>query len=100
VAWSNSPTAGAPTSPSEFQGSLPAGPGIQVVLDATGRVISSGARSGTVPAGGSVLQGIGPAARCCLPATTDRVRRLCPREPGCATGRAHPYADHRSAAAS
>ncbi|MER5179516.1 phosphodiester glycosidase family protein [Streptomyces sp. NPDC002896] len=44
-----------------FGASLPAGPGTQAVLDATGRVISSGARGGTVPAGGSVLQGIGSA---------------------------------------
>ncbi|WP_432011177.1 phosphodiester glycosidase family protein [Streptomyces cucumeris] len=36
--------------------------GARVVLDADGRVVSAGARGGTVPDGGSVLQGIGTAA--------------------------------------
>ncbi|MGW7792578.1 phosphodiester glycosidase family protein, partial [Streptomyces tricolor] len=45
-----------------FQADLPTGPGTQVVLDASGRVVSVGARGGRVPAGGYVLQGIGRAA--------------------------------------
>ncbi len=45
-----------------FQANLPTGPGVQVVLDAAGRVVSVGARGGRVPAGGHVLQGIGRAA--------------------------------------
>jgi exopolysaccharide biosynthesis protein len=45
-----------------FGAALPAGTGTQAVLDASGKVVSSGTRGGTVPAGGSVLQGIGPAA--------------------------------------
>jgi exopolysaccharide biosynthesis protein len=45
-----------------FGANLPAGPGVQAALDGTGRVVSAGARGGTVPAGGSVLQGIGSAA--------------------------------------
>ncbi|MGX4694528.1 hypothetical protein [Streptomyces sp. JNUCC 63] len=39
-----------------------AGPGVQVVLDAGGRVVSAGTRGGAVPADGAVLQGIGSAA--------------------------------------
>ncbi|MEU6553398.1 phosphodiester glycosidase family protein [Streptomyces sp. NPDC046915] len=46
----------------EFGAPLPTGPGTQVVLDADGRVVSAGARGGTVPAHGAVLQGIGAAA--------------------------------------
>ncbi|AEM82086.1 phosphodiester glycosidase family protein [Streptomyces violaceusniger] len=45
-----------------FRAELPTGPGTQVVLDADGRVVSTGPRGGTVPAGGSVLQGIGAAS--------------------------------------
>jgi hypothetical protein len=45
-----------------FQAALPTGPGVQAVLDASGRVVSAGARGGVVPAGGHVLQGIGRAA--------------------------------------
>lgn len=45
-----------------FQVALPTGPGVQVVLDASGRVVSTGARGGRVPAGEHVLQGIGRAA--------------------------------------
>ncbi|OAH13151.1 phosphodiester glycosidase family protein [Streptomyces jeddahensis] len=47
---------------SRFGAGLPTGPGTQAVLDATGRVLSAGARGGTVRPGGSVLQGIGSAA--------------------------------------
>ncbi len=46
----------------EFGADLPTGPGLQAVLDASGRVVSAGARGGRVPAGGRVLQGIGGAA--------------------------------------
>ncbi|MBO0914254.1 phosphodiester glycosidase family protein [Streptomyces laculatispora] len=46
----------------EFGAPLPIGPGTQVVLDAGGRVVSAGSRGGTVPARGTVLQGIGSAA--------------------------------------
>lgn len=46
----------------EFGAPLPTGPGTQVVLDAGGRVVSAGSRGGTVPARGTVLQGIGSAA--------------------------------------
>ncbi|MFF8729301.1 phosphodiester glycosidase family protein [Streptomyces sp. NPDC015171] len=45
-----------------FRAGLPTGPGAQAVLDASGRVVSAGARGGRVPAGGRVLQGIGRAA--------------------------------------
>lgn len=45
-----------------FEAALPTGSGTQVVLDSAGRVVSIGARGGSVPAGGSVLQGIGTAA--------------------------------------
>ncbi|WP_225850985.1 phosphodiester glycosidase family protein [Streptomyces sp. HPF1205] len=45
-----------------FKAALPTGAGTQAVLDAQGRVVSLGGRGGTVPAGGSVLQGIGTAA--------------------------------------
>lgn len=45
-----------------FKAQLPTGDGVQVVLDASGRVVSTGTRGGTVPTGGSVLQGIGSAA--------------------------------------
>ncbi|MFJ1596200.1 phosphodiester glycosidase family protein [Streptomyces sp. NPDC088261] len=45
-----------------FRAALPEGAGTQVVLDARDRVVSAGPRGGTVPAGGSVLQGIGGAA--------------------------------------
>ncbi|WP_392667979.1 phosphodiester glycosidase family protein [Streptomyces sp. LN785] len=46
----------------EFGAALPIGAGAQVVVDADGRVVSAGSRGGTVPAHGSVLQGIGAAA--------------------------------------
>lgn len=45
-----------------FGAALPTGAGVQAVLDGYGRVVSTGARGGRVPAGGSVLQGIGTAA--------------------------------------
>lgn len=45
-----------------FRADLPTGPGVQVVLDADHRVVSAGRRGGEVPAGGSVLQGVGSAA--------------------------------------
>ena len=45
-----------------FGAGLPTGPGAQAVLDASGTVLSTGARGGTVPAGGSVVQGIGASA--------------------------------------
>jgi len=45
-----------------FGADLPTGPGVQAVLDGTDRVVSMAARGGRVPAGGSVLQGIGSAA--------------------------------------
>lgn len=45
-----------------FGADLPTGAGAQAVLDSSGRVVSVGARGGRVPAGGSVLQGIGSAA--------------------------------------
>jgi hypothetical protein len=45
-----------------FGADLPNGPGAQVVLDSAGRVVSAGPRGGTVPAHGTVLQGIGSAA--------------------------------------
>ncbi|MEU3978740.1 phosphodiester glycosidase family protein [Streptomyces sp. NPDC026672] len=45
-----------------FGADLPTGPGVQAVLDGSGRVVSVGARGGRVPAGGRVLQGIGSAA--------------------------------------
>lgn len=46
----------------EFAAPLPTGAGAQAVLDSAGRVVSLGARGGTVPAGDTVLQGIGTAA--------------------------------------
>ncbi|MEY9910968.1 exopolysaccharide biosynthesis protein [Catenulispora sp. MAP12-49] len=46
----------------EFAAALPGGAGTQVVLDGSGKVLSVGARGGSVPAGGSVLQGIGSSA--------------------------------------
>ncbi|WP_194895195.1 phosphodiester glycosidase family protein [Catenulispora pinisilvae] len=46
----------------EFAAPLPTGTGTQAVLDAAGKVLSVGARGGAVPAGGTVLQGIGTAA--------------------------------------
>ncbi|MFE5177762.1 phosphodiester glycosidase family protein [Streptomyces sp. NPDC057651] len=45
-----------------FRADLPTGPGVQVVLDPSGRVVSVGARGGHVPADGHVLQGTGRAA--------------------------------------
>lgn len=45
-----------------FGAALPTGAGVQAVLDAKGRVMSVGPRGGHVPAGGTVLQGIGAAA--------------------------------------
>ncbi|MFF5139418.1 phosphodiester glycosidase family protein [Streptomyces sp. NPDC013157] len=47
---------------SEFGAPLPTGPGVQVVLDRHGVVLSEGDRGGSVPAGGSVLQGTGTSA--------------------------------------
>jgi Phosphodiester glycosidase/SPOR domain len=46
----------------EFGAALPAGPGTQVVLSSAGQVVAAGARGGSVPAGDTVLQGIGSAA--------------------------------------
>ncbi|MFJ2394559.1 phosphodiester glycosidase family protein [Streptomyces sp. NPDC087843] len=46
----------------EFRAPLPAGAGVQVVLDKRGAVVSVGERGGAVPDHGSVLQGIGGAA--------------------------------------
>lgn len=46
----------------EFGAPLPTGDGTQVVLGASGSVISVGALGGAVPAGDEVLQGIGTAA--------------------------------------
>jgi exopolysaccharide biosynthesis protein len=46
----------------EFGAALPTGAGTQVVLGASGTVVSVGARGGSVPAGDEVLQGIGTAA--------------------------------------
>jgi hypothetical protein len=46
----------------EFGADLPAGPGTQVVLDHSGKVTAVGVRGGKVPAGGSVVQGIGASA--------------------------------------
>jgi exopolysaccharide biosynthesis protein len=46
----------------EFAAALPTGAGTQVVLDASGEVVSVGVRGGSVPAGGTVLQGIGTSA--------------------------------------
>jgi Phosphodiester glycosidase/SPOR domain len=45
-----------------FGANLPTGTGTQAVLDHGGRVVGVGTAGGTVPAGGSVLQGIGTAA--------------------------------------
>ncbi|MFE9610680.1 phosphodiester glycosidase family protein [Streptomyces sp. NPDC006012] len=47
---------------SAFRAQLPTGPGVQVVLDERGVVVSSGERGGAAPAQGSVLQGTGEAA--------------------------------------
>ena len=50
----------------EFTGelgtALPTGAGTQAVLDPSGRVVSVGARGGSVPTGDTVLQGIGTAS--------------------------------------
>ncbi|MEV7150265.1 phosphodiester glycosidase family protein [Streptomyces sp. NPDC093084] len=46
---------------SAFGAPLPTGAGVQVVLDRRGVVVSRGDRGGSVPAGGSVLQGTGTA---------------------------------------
>ena len=46
----------------EFGAAMPTGEGSQAVLDRTGSVLSTGPRGGTVPPGGSVLQGIGASA--------------------------------------
>jgi hypothetical protein len=46
----------------EFGADLPTGQGAQVVLDGGGKVTAVGARGGKVPAGGSVVQGIGASA--------------------------------------
>ncbi|WP_431948997.1 phosphodiester glycosidase family protein [Actinacidiphila sp. bgisy167] len=45
-----------------FRAPLPAGSGVQVVLDSHGTVLSTGARGGSVPEHGTVLQGTGAAA--------------------------------------
>ncbi|MDX3234994.1 phosphodiester glycosidase family protein [Streptomyces sp. ME03-5709C] len=45
-----------------FRAALPTGSGVQVVLDAHGTVLSLGARGGSVPERGTVLQGTGAAA--------------------------------------
>ena len=45
-----------------YGANLPTGAGAQAVLDHNGRVVGAGTGGGTVPAGGSVLQGIGTAA--------------------------------------
>lgn len=45
-----------------FRTTLPTGSGVQVVLDAHGTVLSTGARGGSVPERGTVLQGTGAAA--------------------------------------
>lgn len=47
---------------SEFGAALPTGAGDQAVLDRTDTVVSTGTRGGTVPPGGSALQGIGASA--------------------------------------
>ncbi|GGQ28924.1 phosphodiester glycosidase family protein [Streptosporangium pseudovulgare] len=46
----------------EYAHALPTGPGTQAVLSPKGRVVSIGNRGGTVPAGHTVLQGVGSAA--------------------------------------
>ncbi|HEY2044523.1 MAG TPA: phosphodiester glycosidase family protein [Jatrophihabitans sp.] len=46
----------------QFGASLPVGVGSQATLDSTGRVLSVGARGGSVPAGGSAVQAIGGSA--------------------------------------
>ncbi|WP_034087619.1 phosphodiester glycosidase family protein [Streptacidiphilus albus] len=46
----------------ELGAALPTGAGTQVVLDHSGRVLSVGARGGSVPTGDTVLQGIGTAS--------------------------------------
>jgi hypothetical protein len=46
----------------EFGADLPTGTGVQVTLDAAGKVTAVGARGGRVPAGGTVVQGIGTSA--------------------------------------
>ncbi|MEU1622506.1 phosphodiester glycosidase family protein [Streptomyces sp. NPDC005722] len=45
-----------------FRAALPTGAGAQVVLDAHGKVLSAGARGGSAPEDGTVLQGTGTAA--------------------------------------
>ncbi|MDF3298197.1 phosphodiester glycosidase family protein [Streptomyces tropicalis] len=46
----------------EYGADLPTGPGVQAVLDPSGRVVSVGTRGGRVPTGTRVLQGVGSAA--------------------------------------
>lgn len=46
----------------EFGAPLPSGPGVQAILDARDRVVSLGTRGGTLPAGDSAVQAIGPDA--------------------------------------
>jgi Phosphodiester glycosidase/SPOR domain len=46
----------------EFGAALPTGPGAQATLDGAGRVVAVGARGGSVPAGGSVVQALGARA--------------------------------------
>nr|WSY48802.1 phosphodiester glycosidase family protein [Streptomyces sp. NBC_00886] len=45
-----------------FKAQLPTGPGTQVIVNASGQVVSAGARGGQVPANSHVLQGINHAA--------------------------------------
>lgn len=47
---------------SQLGAATPTGSGSQAVLDSRGIVTAAGARGGTVPAGGSIIQGIGSAA--------------------------------------
>jgi Phosphodiester glycosidase len=46
----------------EFGAPLPAGPGLQATIDASGRTLTVGPRGGTVPPGGSAIQAIGTEA--------------------------------------
>jgi hypothetical protein len=46
----------------EFGAPLPAGPGVQAILDPSGRVVTLGAPGGALPAGDSALQAIGTGA--------------------------------------
>jgi hypothetical protein len=46
----------------KFGAALPQGPGAQILLGRRGRVVSAGARGGTIPQGGSAVQAIGSSA--------------------------------------